>query len=250
MQALILAAGCGKRLRPLTDYVPKSLVEVNGIPLLVNALECLSGRGIGEVLLVVGDKKEMIVDRLGFRYKEMRIVYIDNPLYLETNNIYSFWLARPYVHDDVVMLECDLFYQRSLVDRVFDGDGECRILVSPFNREVMDGTVVTVDGGNQVKSLTIKREQGAGFDYSDKFKTVNIYWFNKDFILNKLFPFVETYVKQQSVNSYYELVLGGLIYWGNSDIRAVCVDEVEWCEIDDMEDLKKAEKKLWIHEKS
>ena len=57
-------------------------------------------------------------------------------------------------------------------------------------------------------------------------------------------------MKQQSVNSYYELVLGGLIYWGNSDIRAVCVDEVEWCEIDDMEDLKKAEKKLWIHEKS
>ena len=67
MQALILAAGCGKRLRPLTDYVPKSLVEVNGIPLLVNALECLSGRGIEEVLIVIGDKKDIIVERLGIR---------------------------------------------------------------------------------------------------------------------------------------------------------------------------------------
>lgn len=79
MQALILAAGCGKRLRPLTDYVPKSLVEVNGIPLLVNALECLSGRGIEEVLIVIGDKKDIIVERLGFRYKEMKIVYIVVP---------------------------------------------------------------------------------------------------------------------------------------------------------------------------
>ena len=156
MQALILAAGCGKRLRPLTDYVPKSLVEVNGIPLLVNALECLSGRGIEEVLIVIGDKKDIIVERLGFRYKEMKIVYIDNPRYQETNNIYSFWLARNYVHDDVVMLECDLFYRRSLIDRILEGEGECNILVSPYRSESMDGTVVTMDKVGTVKSLVIK----------------------------------------------------------------------------------------------
>lgn len=244
MQALILAAGCGKRLRPLTDYVPKSLVEVNGIPLLVNALECLSGRGIEEVLIVVGDKKDIIVERLGFRYKEMRIVYIDNPRYQETNNIYSFWLARNYVHDDMVMLECDLFYRRSLIDRILEGKGECNILVSPYRSESMDGTVVTMDKEGCVKSLVIKRDQGEGFDYADKFKTVNVYTFKRNFIENKFFRFVDTYVQHQGVNSYYELVLGGLIYWGNADIRAVEISADEWCEIDDMEDLKRAEEKF------
>lgn len=240
MQALILAAGCGNRLRPLTDHVPKSLVEVNGIPLLVNALDCLSERGIQEVLIVVGDKKDMIISRLGFKYKEMRIVYIDNTAYLETNNIYSFWLARDYIKDDVIMLECDLFYRRNLIDKILEGEGDCRMLVTPFNEEYMDGTVVTIDDSNQVKSLIIKCNQVGKFDYSDKLKTVNVYWFKKEFIKNKLLHFIDTYIRTQSVNSYYELVLGGIIYWGNNDIRAVTVAETEWSEIDDIEDLEKA----------
>ena len=210
----------------------------------MNALECLSGRGISEVLIIVGDKREMIVDRLGFQYKEMRIIYIENPRYMETNNIYSFWLAKDYVHDDVVMMECDLFYRRSLIDTILEGEGECNILVTPFNKNLMDGTVITVDVSGRVKSLIIKRDQGEEFDYSDKLKTVNIYWFKRDFIINKLFHFVETYIQTQSVDSYYELVLGGMIYWGNSDVRAVCVAETEWCEIDDMEDLRRAEERF------
>ena len=90
----------------------------------------------------------------------------------------------------------------------------------------------------------IKRDQGEGFDYADKFKTVNVYIFKRDFVENKFFRFVDTYVQHQGVNSYYELVLGGLIYWGNADIRAVEISADEWCEIDDMEDLKRAEEKF------
>lgn len=244
MQALILAAGCGKRLRPLTDYTHKSLVEVNGTPLLINALECLSGRNISEVLIVVGDKKEKIIDKIGFQYKDMRVVYIDNPKYLETNNVYSLWLARNYVHDDIVMLECDLFYHRSLIDLLLQGKGECNILVSPFDFDSMDGTVVSIDKENRVKSLVVKRDQGEDFDYSDKYKTVNAYTFRKSFVLGRLFPFIDTYIHTENVNSYYELVLGGLIYWGNDDIRSVIIPDTEWCEIDSIEDLKCAERKF------
>lgn len=81
MQALILAAGCGKRLRPLTDRIHKSLVEINGVPLLINTLDCLSGRNINEVLLIVGDKKDLVIGRIGHQYKDMKITYIENPLY-------------------------------------------------------------------------------------------------------------------------------------------------------------------------
>lgn len=245
MQALILAAGCGKRLRPLTDNTHKSLVEVNGIPLLVNALNCLSGRDIDEVLIVVGDKKELIIERIGHIYNGMKITYIENPLYEVTNNVYSLWLARPYLHSDLLMAECDLFYGRTLIDKILlDRSADCTLLVSPFKSEIMDGTVVTTDSNNNVTSLIIKRDQPVDMDYSDKAKTVNIYFLQKDFVINCFMPMLSAYVETQRVDSYYELVLGTLIYWKNQSIKAVYVESFEWCEIDDMEDLKRVEKKF------
>jgi choline kinase len=241
MQALILAAGFGKRLQPITNRIPKSLVEINGTPLLINALNCLSSRNITEVLIVVGDKKEQIIDKIGHQYKEMKITYIENPLYRKTNNVYSFWLAKNYIHDDLLMLECDLFYTNTLIDKMINESiASCNILVSKYNPVTMDGTIVKTNSNNNICSLTIKRNQTADFDYSDKSKTVNVYFFRKLFITEKFLPIIETYIKTQSVNSYYELVLGSLIYWGNDDIRAIYIDESEWCEIDDVKDLERA----------
>lgn len=240
MQALILAAGFGKRLQPITNTIPKSLVEVNGTPLLVNALNHLSGRNIDEVVIVVGHKKEKIMERIGHMYQGMKIIYVENPEYDRTNNIYSFYLARNYIHDDVIMLECDLFYQRELIDIIVDAKADCNILVSPFNPETMDGTVIEPDDGGKAKALFVNRMQGPDFRFDSKMKTVNIYKFKKDFIVNKFFPMVETYMNLYDKNSYYELALGTLIYLGNDDCQIVPIDESQWCEIDDSEDLKRA----------
>lgn len=247
MQALILAAGFGKRLQPITNNIPKSLVEINGTPLLVNALECLSGRNITEVLIVVGDKKDIIINRIGHSYNEMKIIYIENPIYNKTNNVYSLWLAQNYVHDDLIMLECDLFYHRELIDIILSGKASCNILVSPFNKLTMNGTVVNITENNQVTSLITKQKQKNAFDHTNLMKTVNIYFYKREFILNKFFPAIDLFIKTQGVNSYYELILGSLIYYGNSDISAICINESKWCEIDNIEDLELAKKKFNIH---
>jgi len=246
MQAVILLAGYGKRLRPITDRIPKALVEVDGTPLLLNALNHLGGRDITEVILVVGDKWQQVQALVGDTYAGMKITYVVNERFLETNNVCSFLLAAPFLHDDVLLLECDLFYRRDLLDTLLDKgrDADCAILVSPYDAARMDGTVVTAGPDARVRSLTVKRSQGPGFDYSNALKTVNIYRFSRTFICDRLMPMVDAFVRTQGENSYYELVIGALVYFQLDDIRAVTVPADMWAEIDDLDDLEAARRQF------
>ena len=242
MQAIILAAGFGKRLQPLTDQMPKALVPVKGAPLLFHALNCLSRtEKISEVILVVGHRKQDIMQAVGGVYKGMAMTYVENPVYDKTNNVYSLALAKPYIKEDCLLLECDIYYSDDLLEALLSGEGDCRILVSPFDPATMNGSVVFADEESRCQSLVIKRDQGEGFDYEKALKTVNAYYFTKDFAASVLLPNLETYVKTQGVSSYYELVIGGLIYYQNSDIRAISIPADRWYEVDDTHDLELAE---------
>lgn len=241
MQAMILAAGFGKRLRPLTDTMPKALVPVGGKPLIVNALDCLSRFEFSEVIIVVGHRKGDIMNAIGHEYKGIKITYVENPLYETTNNIYSFYLAKDYIREDTLMLECDIFYRSDLIETLLSGKAACNVLVSPYDKDTMDGSVVFCDAGDRCQRLVIKRDQTAGFDYQGALKTVNGYLFTKAFLSDVLLPNIETYLKTQGVNSYYELVIGGLIYYGNCDIRVTRISADRWYEIDDQKDLARAE---------
>lgn len=241
MKALILAAGFGKRLRPLTNSVPKAMVEVNGVPLLINALNNLVDCNIKEIGIVVGHMAEYIQKHIGNKFRGTNITYFENKRYLETNNVVSLYQALSYVDDDVLLLEADLFYHKELIEKLISGKGDCSIMVSPFNPFTMDGTVVTVDG-DKVLSLILGAWQQEGFDYTDKKKTVNLYRFTKEFFQKKYKPLIEWYVHNVSENSYYEKVLGSLIYYRENEIYTVEIEESKWCEIDDLEDLERARK--------
>lgn len=244
MQAIILAAGFGSRLRPLTNSMPKSLTEVNGTPLLINSLTILAANKVKETIIVVGHMRDKIITQIGFEFNKMKITYIENTIYKTTNNIYSLYLAKDFVHDDVILLECDLYYNDELIKTILSGKSECNILTSPYNPTTMDGTVVEVSAENIVTQLYVKKQQYSNFDYLGKQKTVNVYKFTKNFIIKKFFPAIELYIKTQSVNSYYELVLGALIYLQSDDISSIEISEDKWAEIDDLNDLKLAEEKF------
>ena len=245
MQAIILAAGKGTRLKDKTKNIPKALVPINGIPLIIRMLDILTKYNIEEIIIVVGYIKEKIKDIIGNNYKNLKITYVDNNIYESSNNIYSLFITKDYIKNDCLLLECDLYFSKKIIDSIIKKDADCSILVSKYNEKTMNGTVITFDENYNVNNLIVKSKQKEDFNYDDKYKTVNIYKFSKDFFLNKYIPNIETYIKTESMNSYYELVLGGLVYYDNNNIKAVVVDENLWREIDDEHDLKIAEGTKW-----
>ena len=238
MKALILAAGFGKRLQPITNKIPKCMVEVCGTPLLQNALNILVEVGISEIGIVVGHKAEYIKQSIGLKWKNIPITYYENTRYLETNNVYSLYKAIDFCNDDMLMLECDLFYRKNLIAEMLKYDADCSILVSPFNQNTMDGTAIECSDEGKF-SLVLGKWQNDGFDYSKAFKTVNMYKFSRAFAI-KYMKLIEWYVDNMGTNSYYEKVLGSMMYLRENSFQIVKVPETMWCEIDDESDLIRA----------
>lgn len=240
MQAIILAAGKGNRLQPMTDNIPKCMVQVKDKPLICNALDRLASTGkIDKIFIVCGYMGDVIQKNLGNSYQGMEIEYIVNEKYETTNNVYSLYMVGNRIKSDCLLLECDLFYGQDVIDTIMEGEADCNILVSPFNKETMDGTVIITENEN-AKALLIKAHQEKDKDYSYAYKTVNIYRFKEKFFNEKLMPALETYVNTGNLQSYYELVLGSLIYYRNDDIKVNIIDENRWYEIDDMKDYERA----------
>ena len=239
-KAIILAAGVGDRLRPFTQQFPKCLVPVNGVPILVNALTHLSDVGVKEVVIVVGHHKEKIYESIGDTFQSVKVSYIESENYESTNNIYSLWLAREHLVDDVVLLEADVFFDRQLLERLLSHESESLAAVSR-HQIWMTGTVVTINESGNVLALIDSREQGKNFDYSQVFKTVNVYLFRGEFVRRYIVPHLEAFIASGEIDEYYEVLLHAMAHRGIHNLRAVQCDDLRWYEIDDESDRRAAE---------
>ena len=241
MQAIILAAGMGRRLRELTKDNTKCMVKVNGEPLIDRLLRQLSKLGLSRVVIVVGHKRENLISHIGNRYDDvLNIEYVENPIYDKTNNIYSLALAKDkLVEDDTLLIESDLI----LDDRMFSqilGDAYPNLALVAKYRTWMDGTMVRIDDENNVVNFVTKK----AFKYSDVdhyYKTVNLYKFSKDFLIHKYVPFLDAYCSALGNNEYYEQVLRVICMLDNSELKALPITNERWYEIDDVQDLDIAE---------
>ena len=236
MQAIILAAGMGRRLGELTNDNTKCMLEVNGVRLIHRALDALHEVGIKRVVLVVGYKAENVRELIGASYKGMEVVYVENEVYDKTNNIYSLFLAREYLtSDDTILLESDLIFEGNLLERLIEHPYPNIALVDKYE-SWMDGTVVTIDGENNIVEFLTKDK----FKYSDignYYKTVNIYKFSRDFSATHYVPFLEAYCHALGNNEYYEQVLKVITLLDDSPLKALPLAGEKWYEIDDIQDL-------------
>lgn len=241
MQAIILAAGMGKRLGEYTRDNTKCMLPVNGRPLIDRTLDMLASLGIRRVVIVVGYQAQNLIDYIGQRYADrLDIEYVNNPIYDRTNNIYSLSLASEQMaQDDTLLLESDLILEPSILQSLVDDPRPNLALVAKYE-SWMDGTMVRIDSDNNIVNFIPK----ADFCYDDApryYKTLNIYKFSRDFARNKYLPFLDAYTKAVGNNEYYENVLRIISFLNSHDLKALPVGEAKWYEIDDKQDLDIAE---------
>lgn len=240
MQAIILAAGMGKRLGEYTESNTKCMVPVNGTKLIDRALDQLSRLGLRRVVIVVGYEGQKLMDYVGQEYQSLKIEYVVNPIYDKTNNIYSLALAKEQMQqDDTILLESDLIFEEGMLRLLLDNPFPNLALVSKYETW-MDGTMVCIDKEQNIVNFVPK----AAFNYHNVgqyYKTVNIYKFSKEFATTKYIPFLEAYSKSVGNNEYYENVLRIISFLNSHDLKALPVGNLKWYEIDDKQDLDIAE---------
>lgn len=236
MQAIILAAGMGKRLGEYTQNNTKCMLEVNGVRLIDRALNTLHEVGVSRVILVVGYKGQNVKNYVGTEYRGIPIVYVDNPIYDKTNNIYSLYLAKDYMlEEDTILLESDLIYESAVVKKLLEDPSPNIALVDKYE-SWMDGTVVTIDENNKITHF-LDKNRFKFEEIKDYYKTVNIYKFSKEFSAKYYVPFLSAYSTALGNNEYYEQVLRVIIHLHETPLKALPLTGEVWYEIDDVQDL-------------
>lgn len=236
MQALILAAGMGKRLKGLTENNTKCMVEVNGVTLAERMLSQLDRKHLSRIVIVTGYEGQKLVDYISGLNISTPVVYVGNTAYDRTNNIYSLYLARDYLsEEDTLLFESDIIFEDAVLDVLIDDPRETLALVDRYE-SWMDGTCVRIGEDDHIEAVVSKKQFSYG-ESGDYYKTVNIYKFSREFSRKLYIPFLKAYLEALGNNEYYEQVLRVIAMLDRPMIQAKRLDGQKWYEIDDIQDL-------------
>jgi len=242
VNGLILAAGKGSRLMPMTNEIPKALVKLKGKPLIFWTLDHMIDCGIKRIGIVVGYKAEILIDVISKYYSNLDIVFIKNDEYATSNNMVSLFKARDFFTEDTLLVECDVICSQKLMRDLLNAEGDCQIAVSKYNYQTMNGSVIESNDMVYANRLLTSKMQDSS-RYGSYLKTINIYKFGKLFLQKQLAPTMGWYIQNFDKDSYYELAIGCLIYLNPELCKVRLFEESEWVEIDDIRDLEAAERK-------
>lgn len=236
MQAVILAAGMGKRLKDLTRDNTKCMVKVNNVTLIDRMLHQLEKLHLSRIVIVIGYQGQKLIDYIQTLDICTPIAYVNNPIYDKTNNIYSLTLAKDYLcKEDTLLFESDLIFEDSVIQALTDDPRDTLALVDKYE-SWMDGTCVKIGEDDSIEAFV----PGKKFKFNEiknYYKTVNIYKFSRRFSETYYVPFLMAYQTALGENEYYEQVLRVITMLDNPEIKAKRLNGQLWYEIDDIQDL-------------
>jgi choline kinase len=231
--ALLLAAGAGTRLQPLTLDAPKCLTEVGGVPILKRLVDNLRAQGFRRLVVVIGHLGDCIKEFLQQHAGDMQVDYVINPDYRTTNNIYSLWLARKQIREPFLMVENDLVFETWMLDAMLQPDKMAISKILPW----MNGTTVELGPERRVAAF---RMGGEICNDARQYKTVNIYSFSLS-SWSRIEERLSRYISEGRLGEYYEVVFAEMVADATLSFDSVFFDEDRWYEIDTNVDLREAE---------
>ncbi len=243
MQAIILAAGLAKRLRPLTDTTPKCLLDVGGKNLLHRTMDNIISNGIKEFIFVTGYRENMIKDFLKKNFPNVKIDFITNSDYSNNNNSYSLWMTKDFVKDDFILLDSDILFNAGIITKLLNDENENAAAVNKSVKLDEEQIKVTLDSKNRILRMAkdVPLDEAVG-------ESIGIEKFSKSFG-REIFEILDRKIlKENNVNEFYEKTFEEII--SRNDVRnsIYCVDvsEYECTEIDTVEDYYKAQNEFKI----
>ncbi len=239
MQAVILAAGLAKRLRPLTDTTPKCLLDVRGKNLLHRTMENIISCGIKDFVFVTGYRENMIKDYLKNNFGNVNIEILTNSDYENNNNSYSLWMTKDYIKDGFILLDSDILFDAGIISKLLADLHENGAAVNVTEKLDEEQIKVRVDGAGRIleisKIVPIKEAVG---------ESIGIEKFSRSFA-DEIFKILDRKIlKESNVNEFYEKTFEEIIERNDPGNSMYCVDvsEYECMEIDTVEDYYKAQK--------
>ncbi len=233
MKAVILAAGVGSRLRPLTNVKPKTMVQVNGKPMLGYLLDNLLENGIQQIVLCVGYKAETIINYCKHEYPTLNFTFVHNTDYAITNNMYSLYLARDHLNEDIILMNADLVFDSSIIKYLKEHKGSCvAVEEGTYNEESMKVTV----SDNIITGISKKINKEDAYGCS-----IDVYKICKEDLSTLLSEMDDIIVNKNDRNQWTEVLLDNLFKSKKLIAKPSSVPKNSWFEIDNFDDLAQAE---------
>ena len=217
------------------------MVEILGKTFLEHTLDNITGFDISKIIIVTGYFGDEIKEKIGDKYNNIPVKYIENVDYATTNNIYSLYLTHEYlVQDDTILIESDLIFEKKILERLIKSPSKNLAVVAKYE-SFMDGTVIKFDSENHITDFISKNEYKED-ELDLYYKTVNIYKFSKEYLKDEYVPFLSAYISAMGKNSYYETVLKVMLTMGKKNLDVLILKDEKWYEVDNLEDYNRAEK--------
>ena len=240
MKAVILAAGRSKRIQPPIG-IPKAMIKIGDKTLLEHSLSNLNRCGITEVIILVGYLSEKIIKKIGNKYESMKIKYIINDVYDQTDNLYSLWLAKSEFNDNLIYMDADILYDIRALKKVVESNYENTVLVGKLNTDSGEemkvfgekGVAKKIGRGSEIQDYTKSPLIGEAIGIVKiSSKHIKTLIYNMDYLIkNKRFSMSHEDLTQ--------------IMCENKLMNYVYIEDLPWVEIDFSEDILRAEKEIY-----
>lgn len=236
IQAIILAAGISKRLRPLTDTTPKCLLNIGSKNILFRTIENIRHNGINDFIIVTGYRENMIKDYISENFSGINVQFLTNGDYENNNNSYSLWMTRDYIKDDIILLDSDILFEKEIITKLLNSPYDNCLAVNVTDKLDEEQIKVMIDNENKI--LQIGKEVEIGKSTGE---SIGVEKFSSNFMKELFVVLDRKIVKEKNVNEFYEVSFQEIIDKRNNSIFSIDISEYKCMEIDTIEDYRKAQ---------